>query len=178
MTKHHPPLQIVNENDEPIGGASLPDAYRLGLIHRGVFIFVEDPSGKILLQKRGPTMATYPGRWDLSAAGHVDEGEDYQQAAVRELKEELGISGIALQQIDAFRDDEVYDGQHLRRFKRAYKVVIPASTPLTLNAEEVAEIMWLKPAEVRQFIKDHPGQVASGLTSTFERYYKHEDYQP
>ena len=33
----------------------------------------------------------HPGVWDSSAAGHVDAGEDYDEAALRELEEELGV---------------------------------------------------------------------------------------
>lgn len=36
-----------------------------------------------------------PGRWGLFG-GHVDEGEDYHRAMVRELEEELGIVGRAV----------------------------------------------------------------------------------
>ena len=32
------------------------------------------------------------GLWDTSAAGHVDAGEDYTPAAIRETQEELGIN--------------------------------------------------------------------------------------
>ena len=34
-----------------------------------------------------------PGRWDSSCSGHVDAGEDYDFAAARELREELGLDG-------------------------------------------------------------------------------------
>ena len=48
--------------------------------------------GKILLQRRSPSNATFLGCWDSSSSFHVTFGESYGQAARRELKEEAGVS--------------------------------------------------------------------------------------
>ncbi|HRH93609.1 MAG TPA: NUDIX domain-containing protein, partial [Candidatus Peribacteria bacterium] len=61
------------------------------LIHRSVAILVFR-DGKVFLQKRSPTKDRYANYWACSATGHVDSGETYDQAAVRELKEELGLT--------------------------------------------------------------------------------------
>ena len=47
--------------------------------------------GDIFLQLRSHLKDKKPGKWDSSAAGHLDSGEDYLPCAVRELEEELGI---------------------------------------------------------------------------------------
>ena len=44
------------------------------------------------MQKRVLSKDENPGLWDSSAAGHVDSGESYDNAAKRELLEELGLS--------------------------------------------------------------------------------------
>jgi len=166
----HPPIQIVNDQDQSIGAAPLAEAYEKGLIHRVVFTFVEDPSGKILLQKRGLNMHTYPGCWDISSAGHVDEGESYETAAKRELYEELGLSGLDLKEIASFRGDETHKGQLLKRFKRVYRVSVSPSTQFKLDPEEVSEVKWMKLADIKQLIVNHPDQVASGLTTSLDYY--------
>ncbi|MBN1308375.1 MAG: NUDIX domain-containing protein [Chitinispirillaceae bacterium] len=48
--------------------------------------------GALLLQKRSPFKETFPGLWDISAAGHISAGDSSRETAVRELREELGIS--------------------------------------------------------------------------------------
>jgi len=64
------------------------------LIHRSVHVVILDSSGqKILLQKRSARKDIQPGKWDTAVGGHVDAGESVENAAVRELSEELGISG-------------------------------------------------------------------------------------
>ena len=50
------------------------------------------PPGELFLQKRSPWKDKHPNKWDSSAAGHLDAGEDYETAARRELSEELGLS--------------------------------------------------------------------------------------
>jgi len=78
-------IAIVNEEDEIIGSASREIALRDGLIHRIAQILVVNDANEILLQKRGKSVDA-PGKWDHSVAGHVDAGEDYFQAALREAR--------------------------------------------------------------------------------------------
>jgi isopentenyldiphosphate isomerase len=54
-------------------------------------IFLIRSDGKILLQHRSLTRATFPGCLDSSSSFHVAFGETYEQAAARELKEETGV---------------------------------------------------------------------------------------
>lgn len=88
-------FDVVDEHDNVIGVTTRGEAHRNpALMHRsiGILVFVD---GKLLLQKRSLTKDTYPGYWTCSVAGHVDSGETYDQAAVRELREELGLQADA-----------------------------------------------------------------------------------
>jgi len=69
----------------------IDDVHAQTLIHRAVVVLVYDRDGKVFLQKRSPAKSRFPGRWDLSATGHVTAGEASEDAAVRELHEELGL---------------------------------------------------------------------------------------
>jgi isopentenyldiphosphate isomerase len=84
-------LPIVNERDELIGVKSRRLVHVQGLRHRAAHVAVFDRGGRLWLQKRASTKDASPGMWDLSATGHVDPGETYEQAARRELREELAI---------------------------------------------------------------------------------------
>ena len=84
-------FDVVNERDEPIGRALRKEVHAGALWHRAVHILVFDQAGRIFLQKRSMKKDMSPGLWDSSCAGHVDAGEDYDKAAIRELGEELGI---------------------------------------------------------------------------------------
>jgi 8-oxo-dGTP pyrophosphatase MutT (NUDIX family) len=53
-------------------------------------ILLVDPRGWILLQERDERPARDPEKWGF-VGGHVDEGEEFEPAAYRELAEETGI---------------------------------------------------------------------------------------
>lgn len=62
------------------------------LVHRSVHVLVLHPEGDgILLQKRSALKDMHPGQWDTSVGGHVTFGQSYQEAALREAEEELGL---------------------------------------------------------------------------------------
>ena len=62
------------------------------LFHRAVHVLIFNASGELFLQRRSPWKDRYPNLWDSSVAGHVDAGETYPEAALRELTEEIGIT--------------------------------------------------------------------------------------
>jgi isopentenyl-diphosphate Delta-isomerase len=84
-------FDIVNETDQVIGKALRKDVHAKRLRHRAIHVFVFNEQGQIFLQKRSHLKDLCPGLWDSSCSGHVDSTETYDEAAPRELSEELGI---------------------------------------------------------------------------------------
>ncbi|MFA6908497.1 MAG: NUDIX domain-containing protein [Patescibacteria group bacterium] len=84
-------LDIVNEADEVIGRAPRDQIYAEKKLHRIVHVLLFTSSGKIILQKRAKHVSFCPLHWSTSVGGHVRSGETWEQAAVREAQEELGI---------------------------------------------------------------------------------------
>ncbi|HEY1769710.1 MAG TPA: 16S rRNA (adenine(1518)-N(6)/adenine(1519)-N(6))-dimethyltransferase RsmA [Chthoniobacterales bacterium] len=83
---------VVDENDRVIAAKPRAEVHGNNLRHRAVHLFIFNPAGELLLQKRSAAKDRHPHLWDSSAAGHVAAGEDYAQTAARELEEELGIA--------------------------------------------------------------------------------------
>ena len=81
----------VDHNDQVIGKVSRKQAHQFNLMHRAVHIFLQDQQGKWLLQKRSAKKDVDPLLWTTSCSGHVDSGESYLDAAIRECDEELGL---------------------------------------------------------------------------------------
>ena len=87
-------FDIVDSNDTVVGSAPRSIVHRERLMHRAAHILIFCNVGgrkKILLQKRSMSKDSYPGRYTTSCSGHVDSGETYDEAAVRELSEETGV---------------------------------------------------------------------------------------
>ena len=171
VAKEHPPIQVVDDNDQPTGGGSMQDVHQKGLKHRVAVVLVEDQNGRVLLQKRSNEVSTYQNSWDVSAAGHVDEGEEYKTAAARELAEELGITGYDLEEIDyTYSEDKLEDGRQLNRFRKFFKAVVPANTQLKPSPDEITEVRWFTLPELRQFLQGTQS-VVYDLEAIYNRYY-------
>lgn len=84
---------VVDKDDKVIGYKPRSVAHKERLLHRTVAVTVFNDKGEVLLQKRSMNVDNSPGLYSLSATGHVSKGETYEQAAEKELHEELGIKG-------------------------------------------------------------------------------------
>ncbi len=90
-------VEVVDQQDQPIAVLPLHEVHKQSLRHRSVMVLLYNQQGKVFLQKRGYAKALFPGRWDISASGHVQAGESSEDAALRELQQKLGI------QVDSLR---------------------------------------------------------------------------
>lgn len=92
-----------------------------------------------------------PGLWDSSCSGHLDAGEDYDAAAVRELQEELGLV-VTVPPVRWFRlmacEDTGWE------FCWVYR--LGANGPFVLHPDEIDGGDWLLPAEVTERIVARP----------------------
>ncbi len=123
-------FDVVDEADCPVRTATRREVHEQGLIHRAVHILVFNKRGDCLLQKRSLLKDHMPGVWDSSAAGHLNVGEDYLSAAVRELREELGIRSPAeLRLIGQLPPSPDTGMEHVHLFATRYdgKVHFPAA---------------------------------------------------
>ena len=71
--------------------ASRHEVHEGHLLHRAIHVFVFNERGELFLQKRSRHKDRCAGLWDSSAAGHVEAGCGYEETAVREVREELGV---------------------------------------------------------------------------------------
>ena len=89
-------FDIVDEYGNPTGEAVERGlAHKEGVRHRTAHIWIaREVNGKwqVLLQKRAQTKDSFPGRYDTSSAGHIQAGDEPLESAIRELREELGIT--------------------------------------------------------------------------------------
>src|SRR5215475_3453983 len=87
-------LDIVDENDQVIGQSPRGEAYARGLRHRCAFILARDAAGRIFVHRRTAEKLVFPSLYDMFVGGVVGAGESYDEAALREAEEELGVTGL------------------------------------------------------------------------------------
>lgn len=162
-----PNITFVDDTDNIIGYGAKAEALSKGLIHRIVRIYITNASGEILIQKRSATV-DIPNRWDQSAAGHVDEGEDYDTAASRELREEIGVTGVQLKKIATYYSEESDDGILRKRFNALY--VAQYDGTLQKDGSEVVEIRWIQPDLLQEWMHDKPNDFTQGFLESYRQY--------
>ena len=164
-----PFIQVVNDKDEPLYGVAIEQVYRESLIHRVVYVAVIDEDGKLLLQKRGAQLLTDPGRWDISVGGHVDNDEPYEQAALREMSEEIGLKQLTINELTHFYKEATILGKVQRRFIRVYEVRVKHDLKINVDNREVSETKWFTIQEIKQLLLKNPEAVAVGLKHYMEQ---------
>ncbi len=151
-------FDVVNERDEVIGQQPRREVHRLGFRHRAVHVLVFNAGGEVFLQKRSLSKDTFPGAWDSSASGHLDAGESYDDCAVRELREEIGLT-LSAAPARLFRIEACADtGQE---FVWVYRC--ESDGPFTLHPEEIDRGGWFTPDEVARWMAERPHEFASAL---------------
>lgn len=158
-------FDVVDDHDCVIGSLSRDSIHQQGLKHRAVHIFWIRCDGLLCLQRRSYAKDKSPGLISTSCAGHVDSGESYERAAVREFREEMGIevSTTQLQEID-------YVPAHLRlgnEFVRTY--LLQGDFTWRIHPPEVDSIVWRTPRELEAWSRSQPEIFATPLLFLLER---------
>lgn len=143
-------VAVVDEANTVVGSAPRAVMRRDGLIHRATYVLVFDSAGRLFVQERTLTKDVFPGFFDLCAGGVVLAGEEYEESALRELGEELGVTGVPLAVHFDFYGE--YAGQ--RVWGRVFSCITDG--PFVLQREELAGGSFYRLDEVKELIAASP----------------------
>ncbi|VVB75104.1 Isopentenyl-diphosphate Delta-isomerase [uncultured archaeon] len=156
-------LDLVDGNDNVIGQEEKDVVKAKNLRRRISHIFVMNKKGQMLLQLRGKDCSYLPGYWCVSAGGHVSAGESYEEAAKKELWEELGVEApLKLLGKNLFVTPK-------------FEIFISAFTaqyagPFKLEEGKVAEVKWFTLGEIKELIKNN-GKIHPELLFLLKKYF-------
>ena len=160
-------FDVVDENDQVIDQRTRSEVHRLGLRHRAIHLLVFNAKDELFLQKRSMKKDCFPGKWDSSASGHLDCGEEYDACVFRETREELGIQlgelPKKLFKVDACEET----GQE---FVWTYRV--EHEGPFELDSEEISEGGWFTPAKINEWIAASPADFAPAFVLIWKKSYR------
>lgn len=102
----------------------------------------------------------------------MDEGCSYEQTALHELSEELGVHDAPLETLGTFRSNATLDdGRIINQFEHAYLARVPHGTALQPDPEEVSGVQWFTPAELKAQIARRPEAYTPGLLQALRMYF-------
>ena len=152
-------LEIFDEDGNPRGLGPRSRAHREGLWHRAANVFLFRPDGELLIQRRQSTKDVWPGAWDVSAAEHLHPGETFEQGAIRGLKEELGVTGVALEPIgDVARSRLDDEASGIRDYEFQQSFITTYAGPVSPDPNEVLEARTISLAELAAAFRTSPGE--------------------
>ena len=156
-------FQVVDEQDRPVGGAPRSQVHANNLLHRAVHVLIFSPLGEVYLQLRSRLKDRHPLTWDSSAAGHVNPGEDYDQTAVRELREELGID-TELKRIAKLPASKRTGFEFIWLYRGSYE------GELRPNSSEIEALRAFPPQIVDHWIKARPREFSPGFVECWKAW--------
>jgi len=153
-------IDIVTETGEPTGKVTLKsEAHKNGWFHNTIHLWLYTKNGAILLQQRSHKKAIFPLLWDVSAAGHIDTGESFENAAIRETHEELGLllepkhlTKIGINKhLSSYANNTIQDNEFHHVYLAELKVDIDKLTP---QEEEVEALKLVTLKEFKRLLQN------------------------
>ncbi|MEC1177774.1 NUDIX domain-containing protein [Metasolibacillus meyeri] len=149
---------IYDQHRQKIGKqATRGEELAKGEFHVVIHVCIFNSKGEMLIQQRQPFKQGWSNLWDITCGGSAIAGDTSQQAAARELFEELGIQ---------------YDFENIRpqltiNFERGFDDYYLIEHEVDLSAlilqpEEVQAVKWASQEEIFTMMED----------GTFIPYYK------
>jgi len=135
-------IEIVDKDGNSTGRIVDKEiAHDLNLLHKEIRVFIFNSNNEILIQKRKANKRYNPNKWAPSCSGHVIAYEDTLTAAIRELKEELGV--IANKKSIIYCDKILEESESIRITFCYYMFLDKDIHHFTIQEEEVSEVKWL-----------------------------------
>lgn len=159
MTKEEN-LEIVDENNNLTGEARPRSlVHSTGLWHRTVHIYFFRRAGntiEFLVHLRAKTKDLNPDKWDTRFGGHIKSGEDIEQAAISEIRDELGLSVKLSDLIEGdWRKRNKYPNNE---FTKVYYFEFGGNfKDLKFDDGEVQRVKWLSVDEILKSMRKEPG---------------------
>jgi isopentenyldiphosphate isomerase len=162
---------IVDENDKPLGFTKpKSEVHRDGDWHRSAHVWVLNSKGELLIQKRAPHKLGFPDHWDVSVGGHLSAGEKPIESAIREMEEEIGLTGVQPEQLEfLFVVNDINNDSGQLKERAVHYVYLLRANPLIgdlkLQESEVSEAKFIPYKDLRELIE-----------SGTEKFVPHNEY--
>lgn len=137
-------LPLVDEEGQVVGKATRGECHSGSmLLHPVVHLHVFDPQGRLYVQHRPAWKDIQPDKWDTAVGGHIDWGENVEQALQREAREELGLTDYTPEFLCRYINQSDRERELVNVFRTTTEAVPTPSEELNggqfLTREEILE---------------------------------------
>ncbi|MBR6388538.1 MAG: NUDIX domain-containing protein [Opitutales bacterium] len=164
----------VDENDIVLRPATRAKIHSERLMHRAVHaVFLDKTAKFILLQKRSAKKDSYPLAYTTSCSGHVDSGETYEAALLRETYEELGVK---MELGDFFYIGKLSACEETGfEFTKVFACFADISTAFNPPADEVECLEWKAVADFELDTIKNPQNYTPSFLKVYEFYKQNKN---
>lgn len=164
---HHDDAVFMDELSAP-GMNSMIHEMKKGTVHAGVFLHEDlealkkafwrkfmlvQAAGGLVFNEAGQVLLIFRrGRWDLPK-GKLDPGESLDECAIREVREETGVSALVLQEfLGTTYHTYEESGHHILKESHWFSMTAQGEQTLTpQQTEDITEAVWAEKASLQKY---------------------------
>lgn len=144
-------LDLVDDDDNVVDAMPRREVYLRNYDNfRVIDAFIKNSKGQLFIPRRTAKKRLFPSCLDSSVGGHVDSGESYEEAFIREAAEELNIDVSKFSYRCLGKVTPVIS--NVWSFITVFEIEsdeVPQYNPL-----DIADYYWLTPEELLSRIED------------------------
>ena len=141
-------VAVLDEEGVQVAVRPRAEVRRLNLRHAATAVLLRSPDGRVFVHRRSPTKDWMPSAHDAAAGGVLQVGEEPDEAAARELAEELGVTGVPLEKLLTAR----YDDDTTRHVAHVYEARYDG--PVSFADGEVVWGEWTTLEALGELLRD------------------------
>ncbi|WP_240609273.1 isopentenyl-diphosphate Delta-isomerase [Flavipsychrobacter stenotrophus] len=160
---------LVDDQDNELGTMEKMQAHREGKLHRAVSVFIFNAKKELLLQKRANGKYHSPGLWTNTCCTHPRQGETVKQAAVRRLKEEMGLSCPLHKAFTFIYEEKMSNDLIEHEFDHVFAGI--ADGKPTPEASEVEDFRYITVDMLDKELRTNPEQFTEWFKICYDKYF-------
>lgn len=149
---------LVDSLDREIGTMEKLEAHKRGLLHRAFSVFLFDQTGRMLIHRRAQSKYHSGGLWTNACCSHPLPGETIEDAAVRRVSEELGITATPVRKSQFIYRCAFENGLVEHELDHVLSAEIKADVDIQVHPEEVADWQFIKTDALSTWLDEKPDE--------------------
>jgi isopentenyl-diphosphate Delta-isomerase len=160
----------VNARDKALGLMPKMEAHRKGILHRAISVFIFTSDGRWLLQQRAQKKYHSGGQWSNTCCSHPLPEEESEIAAIRRLKEEMGLNVPLIKLFTITYKAELENG--LIEHELDHIFIGTTNTEPEINKEEVSNWKYFSMKEIQEELLGKAGDFTPWFRIIYKKVYQ------